>query len=229
MFFCLPVKAGQRRDDEVIPIVNFVLIAVNILAFFFSWVMAGSNYLIFNTVAYSFVHAGFWHLFFNMWVLWIFGNQVNRRLGGFWYAIVYLGTTIVIGVLLRLLLAIEIVGASGAIFAVIAVCLILMPGIVIEVLCIALFPLSLLVAVFSEPTHWVYWLIRFGRFRIKALWCLFILPVLEILGLFWWGWNWTSLAHLLGLLCGVGAVLMLPQYISMSDPAWSRQPSYELD
>jgi membrane associated rhomboid family serine protease len=100
MFFCLPVKAGQRRDDEVIPVVNLVLIAVNILAFFLPWVTAGSGYLIFNTVAYSFLHAGFWHLTFNMWVLWIFGNQVNRRLGSFWYAIVYLATIIFVGVLL---------------------------------------------------------------------------------------------------------------------------------
>ncbi|MHC4240005.1 MAG: rhomboid family intramembrane serine protease, partial [Planctomycetota bacterium] len=166
---------------------------------------------------------------FNMWVLWIFGNQVNRRLGSFWYAIVYLATIIFVGVLLRLLLSIEIVGASGAVFAVVSICLILMPAIKIEILCIALFPLSLLVALFSKPNHWVYWLIRFGRLRIKALWCLFILPVLEISGLFWWGWSWTNVAHLLGLLCGVGAVLMLPQYISMSNQTWARQPSYELD
>jgi membrane associated rhomboid family serine protease len=229
MFFCLPVKVGQRRDNESIPIINAVLIAVNILVFLFPEAVTGSSHLIFSTVAYCFVHTGFWHLFCNMWVLWIFGNRVNRRLGNFWYAIVYLGSAVIIGVLLRLLLRIEVFGASGAVFAVVAVCLILMPGIMIEVLCVALFPLSLLVALFSKPSHWVYWLIRFGRFRIKALWCLFILPALEILGLFWWGWNWTNLGHLLGLVCGVGAVLVLPRYISMGNALRSGQLSYELD
>jgi membrane associated rhomboid family serine protease len=168
MFFCLPFRVGQSRDDNITPLANAVLVATNILVFLFPGTVLWRNYLFFNTITYSFVHVGFWHLFCNMWVLWIFGNRLNRRLGNLWYPVVYLGTSIIIGVLLRLLLRVEVFGASGCIFAVITVCLILMPGIMIEVLCVALFPLSLLVAIFSKPNYWAYWLVRFGRFRIKA-------------------------------------------------------------
>lgn len=228
MFFCLPFRVGQSRDDNITPVANAVLVATNILVFLFSETVLWRSYLIFNTITYSFVHVGFWHLFCNIWALWIFGNRLNRRLGNFWYPVVYLGTSIIIGVLLRLLLRFEVFGASGCIFAVITVCLILMPRIMIEVLCVALFPLSLLVAIFSKPNYWAYWLVRFGRFRIKALWCLFILPVLGVLSLLLWGWNWANLEHLLGLACGVGAVLMLPECISIRQRPKHKQLSYGL-
>jgi len=29
-----------------------------------------------------FLHSGFWHLFGNMWFLWMFGNKVEEMLGG---------------------------------------------------------------------------------------------------------------------------------------------------
>ena len=54
-----------------------------------------------------------------------------------------------------------------------------------------------------------------------AWWCLLVVPVLELWGLFWWGWNWTNLGHLIGLACGVGIVLMLPVNISMK-----RRPAF---
>ncbi|MHC4644812.1 MAG: rhomboid family intramembrane serine protease [Planctomycetota bacterium] len=228
MFFCLPVKVGRGRDNETIPIVNLVLIGANLLMFALSRGMELRSYnIVFCVLSYAFVHASFWHLLANMWVLWVFGNEANRRLGSFWYAFVYLGTVIVIGIFLRLLLNLNIVGASGAVFAVIAVCLILMPAALIDILCVAFFPLSLLAGLFSGPRHWVYWLVRWGRFRIKALWGLFIVPALEIWALLWWGWNWTNLGHLLGLACGVGAVLLLPERISMNRPLDTTQLSYQ--
>lgn len=216
MLFFLPVRVGRSRSEEAIPIVNAALIGINIVAFLFPKVIMRSSNVFFSTITYSFVHATFWHLLINMWVLWVFGNRVNVRLGSLWYAIVYLGTVVVIGVLLQVLLRVNLVGASGAaIFAVVAVCTILMPRALIEILCIALVPLSLLLALFDRPKHWAYWFVRWGRLRIRALWGLFIVPVLEIVGLLWWGWNWTNVGHMFGLLCGVGAVLILPQRISM--------------
>lgn len=228
MFFCLPVKVEQTHDNEIIPIVNLVLIAVNLLVFWFPKATIGSSF-VYSTVTYAFVHASLWHLLGNMWVLWVFGNKVNRRLGNFWYLIVYLGTVIALGILLRLILRVNIVGASGAIFAVVAICLMLMPAALIDILCVAIFPLSLLVSLFSKPKRWIYWFVRWGQFKVEALWGLFIVPALEIYGIFWGGWNWTNLGHLLGLVCGIGAVLILPQRISMNNVLDSRQLSYKLD
>ena len=228
MFFCLPVKVEQGRDNEIIPIVNLVLIAVNLLVFCFPKATIGSGF-VYSTVTYAFVHASLWHLLGNMWVLWVFGNKVNRRLGNLWYLIVYLGTVIALGILLRLIFRVNIVGASGAVFAVVAICLVLMPAALIDIVCIAIFPLSLLVSLFSKPKHWIYWFVRWGQFKVKALWGLLIVPVLQIAGIFWGGWNWTNLGHLLGLVCGIGAVLILPKHISMKSQLDPIQLPYDFD
>jgi membrane associated rhomboid family serine protease len=34
-----------------------------------------------TAITSMFLHAGFWHLFGNMWFLWMFGNQVEKILG----------------------------------------------------------------------------------------------------------------------------------------------------
>lgn len=228
MFFCLPIKVGQTRDKEIIPIVNLILIGINLLVFWFSKAIIGSSF-VYSTVIYAFVHASLWHLLGNMWVLWVFGNKVNRRLGNLWYFMVYLGTVIALGILLRLILRVNIVGASGAIFAVVAICLMLMPAALIDILCVAIFPLSLLVSLFSKPKYWVYWFVRWGQFKVKALWGLFIVPAMQIVGIFWGGWSWTNLGHLLGLVCGIGAVLILPKHISMKSRLDHIQLSYDFD
>ncbi len=229
MFFCLPIKVGQTRDKEIIPIVNLILIGINLLFFLFPKTNTASNYFIYSTVAYAFVHTSLWHLLGNMWILWVFGNKVNRRLGNLWYLIVYLGTVIALGILLRLILRVNIVGASGAIFAVVAICLTLMPAALVDIVCVAIFPLSLLVSLFSKPKHWIYWFVRWGQFKVKALWGLLIVPVLQIAGIFWGGWNWTNLGHLLGLVCGIGAVLILPKHISMKSQLDPIQLPYDFD
>ncbi len=216
MFFCLPARVKQTGNNETIPLVNVVLIAINILAFvFYTRIGRTPGFGVSSAVSYAFVHCGLWHLLVNMWVLWVFGHPVNRRLGNMWYLLVYLGSATIIGVLVRLLAGVDLVGASGAVFAVIAACLILMPAAVIEILVIAVFPLSLLIGLFARPGHWIWWFVRYGRFHIRALWGLLIVPIMEISGLLFSGWNWTNLGHLLGLACGVAAVLMLPRRISM--------------
>ena len=218
MFFCLPTKVKPHRPRaETVPIANVTLIGLNVLAFWFSrWAGADLDSGIIGLVGYSFIHASWWHLVGNMWVLWVFGNPVNGRLGTFWYLLVYLGSAIFITLFLHGLLGIDLVGASGAIFAIIAVCLLLMPAASIEILAIATFPLTLLLGLFARPKHWTGWLARWGRFNFKALWGLFLVPTLEIWDLFWRGGNWTNLGHLLGLVCGVAAVLLLPPRISMN-------------
>lgn len=215
MFLCLPVKINQTREKEIIPLVNLIFIGINFLVYFFPKMTVSSNYIFFNTIKYSFVHVNFWHLFSNMWVLWLFGNKVNRRLGNFWYSVAYLGTAIACGIFLRLVLRVNAVGASGVIFAVITICLTLMPASRIDLLFIVFFPISLIIGLFARPTHWVYWFIRWGQFKLKALWCLLLVPALEFFNFFIWGWNWTNFGHLLGLACGIVAVLLLPKSITM--------------
>ena len=52
-------------------------------------------------------------------------------------------------------------------------------------------------------------------YGIPALWALALIPLMQLF-LFWWDhWSPSSLAHLLGMLCGVGAVLVLPTRVTM--------------
>src|SRR5262245_14619696 len=37
-----------------------------------------------------FLHGGWWHLIMNMWMLWVFGNNIEDRLGPFVYLLFYL-------------------------------------------------------------------------------------------------------------------------------------------
>jgi hypothetical protein len=86
-----------------------------------------------------FLHAGFWHLFGNMLFLWIFGDNVEARLGRVGYIVAYLVT----GVVATLSFAIPasgsmvpLVGASGAISGVLGFYLIWFPRNQIRVLII---------------------------------------------------------------------------------------------
>lgn len=65
-----------------------------------------------------FLHSGWWHIISNMWVLWIFGDNVEDYLGHFVYLLFYLGAGIAGGllhVLFNWTSTIPTVGASGAI------------------------------------------------------------------------------------------------------------------
>jgi membrane associated rhomboid family serine protease len=65
-----------------------------------------------------FLHTGFWHLFGNMWFLWMFGNQVENILGRWLFCLVYLACGFggdFLHYLFNSTSVIPSVGASGAI------------------------------------------------------------------------------------------------------------------
>jgi membrane associated rhomboid family serine protease len=217
MFIPLPVRLHDGREFHAIPVVNGLLVVVNVLVFWLGWhPWVGPGTGLSTVLTYAFGHADLWHLAGNMLVLLVFGTPVNRRLGNGWYLVAYLGSAIALGLFARLFSAGHLIGASGAIFAVIAIACLLLPSAIIEIWYFAMFPLTLLIGLLQRPKHWVFWFIRWDWFEMRAWWGLFLVPLLELWGLLWCGWNWTNLGHLLGLLCGVGAVLLLPTRISMN-------------
>jgi membrane associated rhomboid family serine protease len=219
MFLAVPLQLKQVRDRDTLPLANSVLIALNVLVYALGlaegW-QVGRERGVLSIVTYAFAHANAYHLIGNMWVLWVFGNPVNRRLGNGYYALAYLGTAVTLGVFAWLFCTGGLLGASGAIFGVLAIAMLLMPAARIEVGYVALFPLTLLLGLLWRPRTWLFWLIRWDKFDLWALWGLVLVPLLEIEGLWWCGWNWTNLGHLLGFLCGVVVVLLLPTEISMN-------------
>ncbi|GIV54093.1 MAG: rhomboid family intramembrane serine protease [Candidatus Kapaibacterium sp.] len=77
-----------------------------------------------------FLHSGWGHFFGNMWTLYIFGDNVEDRMGSFRYLVFYLLTGIVAGlthVFLHADSTIPAIGASGAISGVMAAYMFLFP------------------------------------------------------------------------------------------------------
>jgi membrane associated rhomboid family serine protease len=83
---------------------------------------------------YMFVHGGLWHLFFNMFGLFIFGTQVERELGSREFLLYYLLTGFLSGLFSFVAytaagaMMVPLVGASGAIFAVLLAYAVLNPN-----------------------------------------------------------------------------------------------------
>ena len=81
-------------------------------------------------VSFMFLHGGFWHLLGNMWSLYIFGDNVEDRLGPFRYLLFYLICGVASGVshlFLNLQSNVPTIGASGAIAGVMGAYFILHP------------------------------------------------------------------------------------------------------
>jgi membrane associated rhomboid family serine protease len=140
--------------DEIptrrVPVVNYLLIVVNILVFIMMW-MAGSsqeslvyqfamipsNFAdgvglgdVFDIFTSMFMHAGIVHIAGNMLYLWIFGDNIEDRLGHVQYLIFYLVGGVVAALAHFITNSgsqIPTVGASGAIAAVLGAYLVLYP------------------------------------------------------------------------------------------------------
>ncbi|MDY0371879.1 MAG: rhomboid family intramembrane serine protease [Sphaerochaetaceae bacterium] len=85
-----------------------------------------------QVLTYMFVHGGFTHLLFNMLGLFIFGTPVERRIGSKEFLLFYLLTGVLSGVfsLISYVLAgtnVVLVGASGAIYAILLAFAVLYP------------------------------------------------------------------------------------------------------
>lgn len=84
------------------------------------WPPQTGNFWPWQLVTYMFLHGNFLHIFFNLFVLWMFGLQIENLWGTKRFVIYYFITGIGAGIL-HLILAAEgvpTVGASGAVFGI---------------------------------------------------------------------------------------------------------------
>jgi len=100
-------------------------------------------------ISYQFVHGGFLHLLFNMVFLWVFGPNVEDRLGRLGYLAFYLVGGAAAGGLHALFEQAPVVGASGSISAVTGAFLVFFPRVMVRIL-FFLF----VVGVFEIPAWW---------------------------------------------------------------------------
>jgi membrane associated rhomboid family serine protease len=78
-----------------------------------------------------FLHANWWHIISNMWVLWIFGDNIEDHLGHFRYLLFYFGTGLcacLLNVAFNPASLVPTVGASGAIAGVMGAYFLLYPS-----------------------------------------------------------------------------------------------------
>ncbi len=98
-------------------------------------------------ISYQFLHAGVMHILFNMLVLYFFGPLLERLWGMRKFVIFYLtcgamgGLVYPLLVLSNVLPALPLIGASGAIFGMLAAGAVLFPG--LRVFFMGIFPMSL--------------------------------------------------------------------------------------
>jgi membrane associated rhomboid family serine protease len=132
------------------PVVNWSLIGLNVLVFLYelslgpaalesltrTWGLVptqlaahpGSEWITIFTA--MFLHGGWFHILSNMWVLFIFGDNVEDRMGGVRYLVFYLLSGVAAALLESYLLigsSVPMIGASGAIAGVLGAYLISFP------------------------------------------------------------------------------------------------------
>ncbi len=108
----------------------------------------------------QFLHGGFLHIISNMLFLWIFGDNVEDRMGPIFFPIFYLLSGIIGGLLQYIFLIgsdIPMLGASGAIAGVLGAYFVLFPHHKVK----TLVPLFLFLTVIDLPATWMllYWFV----------------------------------------------------------------------
>jgi membrane associated rhomboid family serine protease len=86
-------------------------------------VFGGSNFWVWQLITYQFLHGGLWHLFFNMFALWMFGMELENQWGSTRFLIYYLLSGIGAGICQLFISPLfgpvgPTIGASGAIYGV---------------------------------------------------------------------------------------------------------------
>jgi membrane associated rhomboid family serine protease len=149
MIFILPYRTSitPRRT----PYVNYAIIAANVLIFLLEiqfdphtgkmglrpWVHFFMLHAVWPSrwqfVTYAFLHGGFLHIIGNMFFLYLFGNNVNDKLGNVGYLAFYLAGAVFSGIGHIMVGGGDVLGASGAIAAVTGAYLVLFPQTLISV------------------------------------------------------------------------------------------------
>jgi membrane associated rhomboid family serine protease len=97
-------------------------------------------------VTYMFLHGGLWHLLFNMLILWVFGGEVETRVGSRHFARLYLASGLGGGLLAMAIgqgVNVPVVGASGALFGVLLAFAVFFPNRPVTLLLFFVLPVTM--------------------------------------------------------------------------------------
>ncbi len=196
----LPIGDTHRKHS--VPVANWLLIAINALVFLYeiqlpyraldrfilNWGVIPHNVLLavahptapyalhaFETLITSqFIHGGWLHILGNMLFLWIFGDDIEDRLGSVLYVMFYLVCGVIAGLVQVFVLSnmfsaqdMPNIGASGAIAGVLGAYLVLYPTTRIT----ALIPLGIIPIPVALPAFLLigWWFIQQFLYGIMSL------------------------------------------------------------
>jgi membrane associated rhomboid family serine protease len=223
----IPIRDDAPRFGT--PYVTYFLVAINSLVFLFELALAppSRNALMYQfgivpahitswvtthrvppevallpVLTSMFLHASWLHLIFNMWALWIFGDNIEDYLGHFRYMIFYLlsGTAAAgLHTLLNPGSQVPSVGASGAIAGVMGAYLVLFPSARV----LTLLPLFVFVTFVHLPAWLVlgYWFV--AQFLSGAATSIAYAHQTSGGGVAFW-------AHVGGFVAGIGLIKLFP-------------------
>jgi len=165
----LPIRTSIQPRRT--PYANYALVIVNVVIFLLSYFphidtyTRESEYLrdwanqfvldprpghlyLWQFISYAFLHASYMHIGGNMFFLYLFGNNVNDKLGNIGYLAFYLAGSVFSGIGHTILSGSQVLGASGAVAAVTGAYLVLFPQTLITV---------------------IYWFLFIGTMELPAL------------------------------------------------------------
>jgi len=185
---------------------NYGLIAANVLIFFLTfyphtnsvtgpqvlrtWAqyfeLNGDRPYLWQFVTYAFLHGGFMHIIGNMFFLYLFGNNVNDKVGNIGYLCFYLAGSVFSGIGHTWVSGGTVIGASGAVAAVTGAYLVLFPQTLITVL---------------------YWFFFIGMVEVPALYFILLKMILIDNVIARYTPQVAYDAHLAGYAFGIAAML----------------------
>lgn len=212
----IPLRDSNR--SRYFPVMNWILIGANALVFLFELSLSNGELERFvnafalvparlNTdpttfgitvLSSMFMHAGWFHFLSNMWVLFIFGDNVEDRMGPVAYLVFYLLGGAAAALLQTFIdqgSLVPVLGASGAIAGVLGAYIFLFPGARVVTLVPIFFFISLvdipavvflgfwfvsqlfsgLAAIGTEAAQGVAWWAHIGGFLVGLVLCPFFL------------------------------------------------------
>lgn len=186
-----------------------LVILLNDWAMFPNRVSLGTNLI--TPLTSMFLHASILHVFGNMLFLYIYGDNVEDRLGHFGFALFYLACGLAasgLHVATNPASNVPVVGASGAVAGVMGAYLLLFPKARIDIAVI----LIIFIRVFTLPAY-----IVLGFWMALQLLNGFAVIGLEAGGVAYW-------AHVGGFLAGI--LFILPVWLRLGGPAFWRRSLY---
>ncbi len=208
----LPV--GDDNPNERTPVVHYGILGVNVAVFLymltlgdaevrhflFRWGLVPADFNVVSLFTSLYVHGGLAHLFGNMLFLWIVGDNVEDRMGHAGYFIFYHvagAAASLTHVALHGASALPLVGASGAISAVMGAYAVFFPN--------------------SKIRIWYWAFFLFGVAYVSAKWAVGLWFAEQILfQVLSGGGRFSPVsydAHIGGLLFGVAVAIVLRQFV----------------